>query len=296
MQACKPNWTIISLARMRRVEVLIVQVTSYTLKVDLLASHGEGELLCGTAGPRSRRLWHLVSYYLLMPCERRGDLLCTDACGRSLPGLVSFNVGRDECKAQVDHYQGARYKKFPTRQEAEAFVQGGSSSSLTTATSQNVAASSQKKRAHEPQQQHFGSPISGPSSSTITGRPTVKASGSLAQRRLAAADSTSSPSLVRFEEQDTINPPEIEDDGVRVIEVYTDGASSNNGQKGAAAGYGVYWPEGDGNAQSDLYGLDVSERLDGELQTNNRAELMVRAVHFGAFSLSQEDLYSGGSV
>ena len=55
------------------------------------------------------------------------------------------------------------------------------------------------------------------------------------------------------------------------INVYTDGACSNNGQKGAMAGLGVYFGEND---YRNCY-----ERIDGK-QTNNTAELkaIIRAV------------------
>ncbi len=46
--------------------------------------------------------------------------------------------------------------------------------------------------------------------------------------------------------------------------VFTDGACSNNGSSRARAGYGVVWPY---NRM-----LDVSKRLQGAEQTNNRAE------------------------
>jgi hypothetical protein len=66
---------------------------------------------------------------------------------------------------------------------------------------------------------------------------------------------------------------------VRTIEVYTDGACTDNGKLTARAGWGVYWPEGQGD---DLRGLNESKRLPGDRsqQTNNRAELMglIRAV------------------
>jgi len=48
--------------------------------------------------------------------------------------------------------------------------------------------------------------------------------------------------------------------------VFTDGACSNNGSARARAGYGVVWP--------DRRNLDVSKRLPGHEQTNNRAEFM----------------------
>lgn len=56
--------------------------------------------------------------------------------------------------------------------------------------------------------------------------------------------------------------------------MYTDGAASSNGQKGAQAGWGVHWPEGLQDDASDVHGLDESARLPGPIQTNNRAELM----------------------
>lgn len=50
----------------------------------------------------------------------------------------------------------------------------------------------------------------------------------------------------------------------KVTVVYTDGASSNNGKLHARAGYGVYWGDNDPR--------NASVRLDGEKQTNQRAE------------------------
>ncbi|KAK0615265.1 ribonuclease H-like domain-containing protein, partial [Bombardia bombarda] len=52
---------------------------------------------------------------------------------------------------------------------------------------------------------------------------------------------------------------------VEMMVVYTDGSSRGNGKVGAAAGVGVYFGEGDMR--------NVSEPLDGEVQTNQRAEL-----------------------
>ncbi|KAK4096968.1 hypothetical protein N658DRAFT_435065 [Parathielavia hyrcaniae] len=51
--------------------------------------------------------------------------------------------------------------------------------------------------------------------------------------------------------------------GVEVV--YTDGSSLGNGRVGATAGVGVYFGEGDPR--------NISERLPGETQTNQRAEL-----------------------
>jgi len=51
-----------------------------------------------------------------------------------------------------------------------------------------------------------------------------------------------------------------------VLEIYTDGACKSNGKIGSKAGYGVYFGEGDDR--------NVSKKLKGAIQSNNRAELM----------------------
>ena len=52
--------------------------------------------------------------------------------------------------------------------------------------------------------------------------------------------------------------------------VYTDGSSLGNGKAGAKAGLGVYYGHG-GEAEDS----NISERVPGDLQTNNRGELLV---------------------
>lgn len=51
-----------------------------------------------------------------------------------------------------------------------------------------------------------------------------------------------------------------------IVRIYTDGSSLANGKAGSRAGVGVYF--GDGDARN------ISERLEGQPQTNQRAELM----------------------
>ncbi|OAA67838.1 ribonuclease [Niveomyces insectorum RCEF 264] len=50
-----------------------------------------------------------------------------------------------------------------------------------------------------------------------------------------------------------------------MLNIYTDGSSLGNGQSGASAGIGVFFGHGDKR--------NISERLKGEVQTNQRAEL-----------------------
>ncbi|KAI1428490.1 ribonuclease H-like protein [Xylaria sp. FL1777] len=58
---------------------------------------------------------------------------------------------------------------------------------------------------------------------------------------------------------------DILEDEPGVLRIFTDGSSLANGRTGATAGVGVFFGEGDKR--------NVSERLEGEHQTNQRAEL-----------------------
>ncbi|CAG8453363.1 8765_t:CDS:2 [Diversispora eburnea] len=64
----------------------------------------------------------------------------------------------------------------------------------------------------------------------------------------------------------TKDDDETSDSDVTKLMVWTDGCSLNNGQSGARAGIGVFW--------SDNNPRNLSERLPGPRQTNNRAEIM----------------------
>ena len=78
--------------------------------------------------------------------------------------------------------------------------------------------------------------------------------------KVARRESRESPVPAPLEELSTFDPPDT-------IVVYTDGSSRGNGRNGAVAGYGVYWSD------EKYRSLDVSKRLEGPVQTNNRAEL-----------------------
>lgn len=66
--------------------------------------------------------------------------------------------------------------------------------------------------------------------------------------------------------------PETTSTSNDILNIYTDGSSLSNGKVGARAGVGVYFGDDDPR--------NVAEPLDGDLQTNQRAELqaMVRAL------------------
>jgi len=64
----------------------------------------------------------------------------------------------------------------------------------------------------------------------------------------------------------------VEEGSTQVVHVYIDGSCSRNGTSRARAGVGVYFGDDDKR--------NISERLSGRIQTNQRAELMaaIRAI------------------
>lgn len=160
--------------------------------------HGADQILCGTRRTHTGRVRNVV--------------------GES-------SLRREACRAQVDRYQGSRYKAFPTRAEAEAFVHGADPAGAA-------------ERAP-------------PAQSTVT--------HAVPRKRKAEAEAMS------------VKAPRAFPEG---LTVYTDGSSRGNGQRGATAGYGVYWDD------PQHHHLNLSCRLKGVPQTNNRAELtaILRAI------------------
>jgi len=79
------------------------------------------------------------------------------------------------------------------------------------------------------------------------------------------------PIFKKFDNEDLAK--EFINDFSNNIYVYTDGACSNNGNKNAKAGIGIYFSKDNDN--------NVSEKIEGENLTNNIAELMavIRAIN-----------------
>lgn len=164
----------------------------------------------------------------------------------------------DECSAQVKGFPAARHKKFPTRAEAEAFVRGDDRPT------------------------------------SAAGPPKVGTSNALQNKRAGGADGAGVPPAKR-QKRAVVGEESVQvDKAVPNVfagsspkrRVYCDGSSRGNGKVGATAGIGVFWGHDEGaKCVSPLrpYVLwadravflcrNLSERLPGKLQTNNRAEM-----------------------
>ncbi|KAK9417486.1 putative RNase H type-1 domain-containing protein [Seiridium unicorne] len=168
-----------------------------------------------------------------------------------------------ECQEQTTGFKGAQFKKFDNRQDANDFVLGR--------TPKNSAPDPKKPQKFyavaigrepgiytewdEAQKSILGS--KGPKYQSFKTRAEaieyIKAHGNEAGQK-AIENEVAEPPAKRSK---TIA------DGA--LHVYTDGSSRGNGKVGAAAGVGVWFGEDDPR--------NISERLEGDPQTNQRAEL-----------------------
>lgn len=154
------------------------------------------------------------------------------------------------CQRLVTGVPNAVFKSFTTRAEAAAFAaagrggkggQGGRSGGLYAAGPSVSSALDETKSTSGAQ----GAPFYvDRKPRTSSGRTSHVAVNARTPRGLSA------------------HPPHTDDPPKLVV--YTDGACTRNGQRHAKAGVGVYFGPNDA--------LNVSERLEGRLQTNQRAE------------------------
>ncbi|KAF9572475.1 hypothetical protein EC968_009861 [Mortierella alpina] len=174
-------------------------------------------------------------------------------------GFYAVHVGKTkgiyftwpECEKQVKGVIGAKFKKFETQKEAEEFVRNGPKVYTKPAPKSSSAASS---------------------SSTARPSPYTAAA---AARKVQASGTQSTATSTQVGSASGTSGSNIRLGGLRVSSsasssdtmiIYTDGSSLGNGKMGSQAGLGVFFGVNDPR--------NVSERLGGEPQTNQRAELM----------------------
>ncbi|CAO4370646.1 unnamed protein product [Caenorhabditis nigoni] len=142
----------------------------------------------------------------------------------------------NECKTQVDGFQSARYKKFPSEAEARKFV------------ADNISVAGSMPKPVAPSMKVETPTTSTPSTSDGT-------------RKRKENESWRSSPAKRLKPDPEVTDPEF----INAPVVYTDGACSKNGTAKARAGWGVYWGEdSEDNEFGPVYGT----------ATNNRGELI----------------------
>ncbi|KAF5025333.1 hypothetical protein F66182_2591 [Fusarium sp. NRRL 66182] len=184
--------------------------------------------------------------------------------GKEAPGIdgpekfYAVAVGRPpgiyptwpQCQEAIAGVPGQRYKKFNTREQAEDFIREEGTRETCKALGIRDGRGGKQQQQPLPQSQPRPRP-------TRQSRPQQEYTPALFE--LNESSSNIFGNVFKPE-------PQVEAEGEDIIKIYTDGSSLANGQAGAAAGLGVFFGPRDER--------NLSERLPGEPQTNQRAELM----------------------
>lgn len=153
----------------------------------------------------------------------------------------------DECKAQVDKFPAAVFKKFAAEKDAWAFFRGENPSPAPP------------KPPPAPPSAHSSEPS--PAVLPKRGPEPLEYIPLGPKRRHQQEEKEETPSKRLKTEAESADGFTYMGDSVVV---YTDGCCSANGKSSARAGIGVYW--------GPRHPLNVSDRLEGR-QTNQRAEI-----------------------
>ncbi|KUI67792.1 Ribonuclease H [Cytospora mali] len=186
-----------------------------------------------------------------------------------------------ECQAMINGFAGANYKSFGTAEEAELYVAGKNPNPDTAPTRFYAVAVGNKPGIYtewtEAQAAYVG--VKAPKYKKFDTREAaeewLQGFGDVGQAPAALKEDDvdeedelddASPAAkkvkVASEEIAVVVQGELDED---LLEIYTDGSTLANGQNGAVAGVGVFFGDGDPR--------NISERLSGSPQTNQRAEL-----------------------
>lgn len=166
----------------------------------------------------------------------------------------------NECKEMVDGFKNAKFRKFETQEEAQAFASGSSYSSSSSSSAARYAPpvySNRKRGAYDDNDSYSRAP----QRRRLDSPPSISSDTSSSPTRYAGYAHESSSLYLRSGIARLVpSPPPVSDAQI----VYTDGAASGNGRSHAKAGYGVFW--GDNDPRNE------SAPLAGDRQTNQRAE------------------------
>lgn len=206
----------------------------------------------------------------------------------------------NQCKAQITGFKGAAFKSFSTQADAQAFVEGRDvavPSPDGTGRFYGVAvglvpgvytdwpnAQRQILGVKGPKYKRFSSKADAiefveanrksvavdSEDTTNVGKPiSYETSGESGEPSLKSRMVDTEPKMAMRPKRAITNVFQSRSarsaSDSTTLNVYTDGSSLGNGKRGASAGVGVYFGVGDGR--------NISERLQGLRQTNQRAEL-----------------------
>ncbi|KAI1373714.1 RnaseH-domain-containing protein [Hypoxylon crocopeplum] len=175
-----------------------------------------------------------------------------------------------ECQEHTAGFRGASYKSFLSREDAEAFVAGKKTSATAPGEEKYYAVAIGREPGIYTDWDTAQLAIKGwkgPKYKKFSTRKEaiefIRAHGNEAAQEALAKEGVEPPS--KKSKLSTGKDTFLVEDEPDVQHVYTDGSAPSNGRAGAIAGVGVWFSEGDPR--------NISERLQGNIQTNQRAEL-----------------------
>ncbi|KAK0387978.1 hypothetical protein NLU13_4222 [Sarocladium strictum] len=185
-----------------------------------------------------------------------------------------------DCQRQTAGFKGAIFRSFTSREDAEAFAAGKKVAAAPDAKDRFYAVAVGLRPGIYTDWSDVAPTIvgvKGPKYKRFSTRAeavnyilefgnkdaidALGEEGKLAQRQAKMPKVNSTEDLLDDNELEEVDAQE--DDGV--LRIYTDGSSLANGKVGSRAGVGVWFGDGDRR--------NIAERLPGEPQTNQRAEL-----------------------
>jgi len=178
----------------------------------------------------------------------------------------------DECKAEVAGYKGARYKKFPSRQAAEQFIQENQNAQRERLdhSPERRQGGNRNRNNHEEEEERAevyqifeAYPARNRDRNEDRMRDQQWRAREQEKQRERERDQSVMTRQITRPQPSLRNLTNNNHD--ETVIVYTDGSCLANGAPHAAAGIGVFWGFGDPR--------NKAERLPGTLQTNQRAEL-----------------------
>ncbi|KAF3070501.1 Ribonuclease H [Daldinia childiae] len=176
-----------------------------------------------------------------------------------------------ECQEQTAGFRGASYKSFLSKEDAEAYVAGKKTSAAAPGEERFYAVAVGREPGVYTDWDTASLAIKGwkgPKYKRFDTREGaieyIRTHGNEAAQEALLKDEGGEPSSKKRKKSAGSDANKLEDEK-DVLRVYTDGSSLANGRVGAAAGVGVFFGHGDER--------NISERLQGEIQTNQRAEL-----------------------
>ncbi|KAI8118958.1 ribonuclease H1 isoform X1 [Lucilia cuprina] len=181
-----------------------------------------------------------------------------------------------ECEEQIKGYRGSRYKKFPTRSEAEEFIGAYHAEGINVLYKVDTKKNRPKK---EEDPNEYWPPCDGDNceltdEDLLNALAEVEGLADTSDNRKRKADNFTGSSSSKIPRHESvvwepvaikyIDNMEFLLDSEGYVIVYTDGSCFNNGQRNACAGYGVYF--------GDNHVLNAGKPVNGRV-TNNVGEI-----------------------